>query len=113
MNTNESPLKISIITVSFNSAETIEQTIKSVLEQDYENYEYIIIDGGSTDGTVDIIEKYADDLAYFVSEPDNGLYDAMNKGIHQARGRYHRNYQFRRLLLPQSVQARGPRLSRT
>ncbi len=80
------PFKLSIITVSYNSAETIEQTIKSVLEQDYDNYEYIIIDGGSTDGTVDIIEKYADDLAYYVSEPDNGLYDAMNKGIAQARG---------------------------
>jgi glycosyltransferase involved in cell wall biosynthesis len=82
----ESPLKISVITVSFNSASTIEQTIKSVLEQQYDNYEYIIVDGGSTDGTVDIIEKYADDLAYYVSEPDNGLYDAMNKGIANAIG---------------------------
>lgn len=82
----ENTLKISIVTVSFNSALTIEETIASVLEQDYENFEYIIIDGGSTDGTVDIIEKYAEHLAYYVSESDNGLYDAMNKGIAKATG---------------------------
>ena len=82
----ENSLKLSIITVSYNSASTIEQTIQSVLDQDYENFEYIIIDGGSTDGTVDLIEKYADRLAYYVSEPDNGLYDAMNKGISRASG---------------------------
>lgn len=79
-------LKISIITVSYNSAKYIEATIQSVLSQDYDNVEYIIIDGGSTDGTVDIIEKYADKLAYWVSEPDSGIYDAMNKGISQATG---------------------------
>lgn len=79
-------IKVSIITVSLNSEKTIEQTIKSVLHQTYTNLEYIIIDGGSTDGTIDIIHKYADRIAYFVSEPDNGLYDAMNKGIEKATG---------------------------
>lgn len=71
---------ISIITVSFNAAKTIEQTILSVVNQTYSNIEYIIIDGGSTDGTVDIIKKYEDKITYWVSEPDKGIYDAMNKG---------------------------------
>ncbi len=79
-------LKISIITVSYNSVEYIETAIQSVLSQRYINFEYIIIDGGSTDGTVDIIKKYADSLAYWVSEPDSGIYDAMNKGISRATG---------------------------
>jgi glycosyltransferase involved in cell wall biosynthesis len=78
--------KISIITVSCNSAKTIKDTIESIISQDYENIEYIIIDGGSTDGTVDIIKKYADKISYFVSEPDKGIYDAMNKGIKAANG---------------------------
>ena len=81
-------LKISIVTVSYNAAETIEQTISSVVNQAYENIEYIIIDGGSTDGTVDIIRKYEDRIAYWVSEPDKGIYDAMNKGIDAATGDY-------------------------
>lgn len=74
-------LKISIITVSYNAAATIEQTILSVIGQEYPHIEYIVIDGGSTDGTVDIIRKYEDKIAYWVSEPDQGIYDAMNKGI--------------------------------
>ena len=78
--------KISIVTVCYNSAATIEQTIQSVLGQSYPNIEYIIIDGGSTDGTVDIIKKYASQLAYWVSEPDKGIYDAMNKGIWRTSG---------------------------
>lgn len=78
--------KISIITVSYNSVETIEQTILSVLNQSYSNIEYIIIDGASTDGTVDLIRKYEDQIAYWVSEPDNGIYDAMNKGLDVASG---------------------------
>lgn len=78
--------KISIITASFNCVDEIEKSIKSVLEQDYPNIEYIIIDGASTDGTADIIKKYSDKLSYWVSEPDKGLYYAMNKGIAAATG---------------------------
>lgn len=78
--------KISIITVCFNAVETIEKTINSVINQPYENIEYIIIDGGSTDGTIDIIKKHEDHIAYWVSEPDYGLYHAMNKGIEKATG---------------------------
>lgn len=81
-------LKISIITVSYNAAATIEQAISSVVNQTYENIEYIMIDGGSTDGTVDIIRKYEDRIAYWVSEPDEGIYAAMNKGIDAATGDY-------------------------
>lgn len=80
--------KISIVTVSYNAVDTIEQTISSVVNQTYEDIEYIIIDGGSTDGTVDIIRKYEDRIAYWVSEPDKGIYDAMNKGIDVATGDY-------------------------
>lgn len=78
--------KISIITVSFNSAKHIEECIKSVVSQDYDNKEYIIIDGGSTDGTIDIVNKYKDKIAYFKSEPDRGISDAFNKGIKVATG---------------------------
>ena len=78
----------SIITVSYNSKETIEQTILSVLNQTYKNIEYIIIDGGSTDGTIEIIKKYESKISYWVSEPDKGIYDAMNKGASKANGRY-------------------------
>lgn len=77
---------ISIITVVYNGAKTLEQTIQSVINQTYDNIEYIIIDGGSTDGTLEIIEKYDKHIAKWVSEPDKGLYDAMNKGIRMANG---------------------------
>lgn len=80
--------KISVITVCYNAADTLEKTIQSVLGQTYPNIEYIIIDGGSTDGTVDIIHKYTDRIAYWVSEPDGGIYDAMNKGIERATGEW-------------------------
>jgi len=81
----------SIITVSYNSEKTIEQTILSVLNQTYSDYEYIIIDGGSTDKTVEIIKKYQDSFngrLRWVSEPDDGIYYAMNKGIALAKGQY-------------------------
>jgi len=79
-------MKVSVITVAFNSAEYIEHCIKSVINQSYEDIEYIIIDGGSTDGTVDIIKKFESKISKWVSEPDNGIYDAMNKGISLATG---------------------------
>ena len=79
-------MKISIITVTFNSAKTIEGTIESVLSQKCPNIEYIIIDGGSTDGTVQIIERYQKRISKWISEKDHGMYDAMNKGISMATG---------------------------
>ena len=79
-------MKISIITVCFNASRTIEQTIISVLTQTYQNIEYIIIDGASVDGSIGIIEKYSSKIHEFISEPDNGMYDALNKGIKLATG---------------------------
>ncbi|MBC7721258.1 MAG: glycosyltransferase [Pedobacter sp.] len=78
---------ITIITVAYNAAETIGATIKSVLNQTYINTEYIIVDGCSTDGTIDIVKSFADDRITFISEPDKGIYDAMNKGINLATGK--------------------------
>ncbi len=80
--------KISIITVCKNAENSIERTIKSVINQIYENIEYIVIDGQSTDGTIQIIEKYQDKITYFISEPDSGIYNAMNKSIQIASGDY-------------------------
>ena len=79
---------ISIVTVCYNVVNELKKTIPSVLNQTYNNVEYIVIDGGSTDGTVEVIKKYANKLAYWVSESDKGIYDAMNKGIRVARGEW-------------------------
>jgi glycosyltransferase involved in cell wall biosynthesis len=78
--------RISLVTPVFNSAKYIEQTIQSVLSQNYPNLEYIIVDGGSTDGTIDIIRQYQDRLTSWISEPDNGMYDALNKGFARTTG---------------------------
>lgn len=78
--------KISIITVVFNGVSIIENTIKSVINQTYKNLEYIVIDGGSTDGTIDIIKRYEDKITFWISEPDKGIYDAMNKAIDRSVG---------------------------
>ena len=87
MRNTESAL-VSIITVCFNAVKTIETTIKSVVNQSYKNIEYIIIDGGSTDWTLGIIEAYRKYISVVVSEQDKGIYDAMNKGIKLATGTF-------------------------
>jgi glycosyltransferase involved in cell wall biosynthesis len=79
-------MKVSIITIAYNSAETIEDTIRSVAAQDYADIEYIIVDGASKDNTLQIVSKYKDKVAILVSERDKGLYDAMNKGVALATG---------------------------
>lgn len=79
-------MKVSIITIAYNSETTIETTIRSVIAQSYPNIEYIIIDGKSKDSTLSIIEKYTSQISRVVSEPDKGIYDAMNKGVRMASG---------------------------
>jgi glycosyltransferase involved in cell wall biosynthesis len=84
---NSKPL-LTIITVVYNGVKTIEQTILSVTSQTFKDYEYIIIDGGSNDGTFEVIKKHQENLSYWISERDNGIYDAMNKGTLLANGEY-------------------------
>lgn len=79
-------MKVSIITICYNSASTIEDTIKSVVSQDYPNIEYIIVDGASKDKTLDIVSRYRETVTKLISEKDRGIYDAMNKGVQAATG---------------------------
>ena len=81
-------MKFSIVTITYNAVNSLEKTIQSVLNQSYHDFEYLIIDGGSKDGTLDIIQHYSNCINYWISEPDNGVYDAMNKGINIATGDY-------------------------
>ena len=78
--------KISIVTVTYNCVNDVERTVKSVINQDYADKEYIIIDGNSQDGTKELLDQYKSNFNYFISEPDKGIYDAMNKGFHMATG---------------------------
>lgn len=81
-------MKLSIITINYNNRDGLKKTIESVIHQTWTDYEYIIIDGGSTDGSRELIEQYQSHLSYWCSEPDKGIYNAMNKGIAKAKGEY-------------------------
>ena len=80
--------KVSIITINFNNSKGLERTFKSVFEQTFQNFEYIVIDGQSIDGSKDLIKANSNKIAYWISEKDHGVYQAMNKGIQQASGEY-------------------------
>ena len=81
-------MKYSIITINYNNKEGLRETIESVIHQTFHDFEYIVIDGGSTDGSADILREYDKYITYWVSEPDRGIYHAMNNGIKQAHGTY-------------------------
>ena len=81
-------MRYSIITVNYNNRDGLRRTIESVIHQSYRDFEYIVIDGGSTDGSADVLQEYDDQITYWVSEKDDGIYNAMNKGIAQAKGDY-------------------------
>lgn len=81
-------MKVSIITINYNNVAGLEKTINSVISNDLYDIEYIVIDGNSTDGSVDVIKKYESKINFWISEPDSGIYNAMNKGIRQAKGQY-------------------------
>ena len=80
--------KYSIITINYNNADGLRRTIESVVSQTFDDYEYVIIDGGSTDGSVDVIKEYENKISYWVSEKDGGIYNAMNKGVKASNGEY-------------------------
>ena len=80
--------KLSVITINYNNKNGLIKTINSVINQTYKDFEFIIIDGGSTDGSLEVIQEYSGQINYWVSEPDNGIYHAMNKGIVMAKGEY-------------------------
>lgn len=88
LSSNEKDMKYSIITVNYNNREGLRRTIESVVNQSYQDFEYIVIDGGSTDGSREVIQKYSEYIDYWVSEPDCGVYHAMNKGIKVAHGEH-------------------------
>ncbi len=88
MQASQLPKKLSIITVNLNNKDGLQKTIESVVNQTFCDYEYIIIDGGSNDGSIEIIREFQDKITYWVSEPDKGIYNAMNKGIQVAKGEY-------------------------
>ena len=81
-------MKYSIITVNYNNRDGLRATIESVVNQTYRDYEFIVIDGGSTDGSTDVLKEFDDKITYWVSEPDKGIYNGMNKGIAKATGDY-------------------------
>lgn len=81
-------MKFTVITVCLNASDIIERTIRSIVVQTYKDVEFIVVDGGSTDGTIAIVNRYAQSVSRFISEPDNGIYDAMNKGIRSSHGDY-------------------------
>ena len=81
-------MKLSIITINYNNRDGLKTTIDSIVSQSFKDFEWIVIDGGSTDGSRELLEQYADHFAYWVSEPDKGVYNAMNKGIVKAKGEY-------------------------
>ena len=81
-------LKLSIVTVNLNNVAGLKLTLDSVASQTYRDFEYIVIDGGSKDGSLDLIEKHTERINYFISQPDSGVYQAMNKGIKNASGEY-------------------------
>ena len=79
-------MKYSIITVNYNNKEGLRNTIESVIHQTYRDFEFIVIDGGSTDGSAEVLKEYDSQITYWVSEPDDGIYNAMSKGIAKATG---------------------------